>query len=157
MKLLDCHAQVVKLSDAVQPLPRQTTAFVHGVPHSFIKVGEEKAKPTEGQLRFEDGAYFIGKVRSSRYERQSFDHVSDYDWRAFALHKLPSSRGCFLCIRHASAAGLDKLIGWPRLYAESEASLRRAHFGSAQIEDSIAAPCKSKKAAPCITLSLRDP
>ncbi len=52
----------MKLSDAVQPLPRQTTAFVHGVPHSFIKVGEEKAQPAEGKLRFENGAYFIGKV-----------------------------------------------------------------------------------------------
>ena len=56
--------QIVKLSDAVQPMPRQTTAFVHGVPHSFIKVGEEKAKSTgEGEKpRFERGAYFIGKV-----------------------------------------------------------------------------------------------
>lgn len=55
---------MVKLSDAVQPLPRQTTAFVHGVPHSFIKVGEEKAQPAEGKLRFENGAYFIGKART---------------------------------------------------------------------------------------------
>lgn len=53
----------MKLSDAVQPLPRQTTAFVHGVPHSFIKVGEDKAQPAgSGEKRFEGGAYFIGKV-----------------------------------------------------------------------------------------------
>jgi digalactosyldiacylglycerol synthase len=58
--------QVVKLSDAVQPLPRQTTEFVHGVPHSFLEVGDQKAKqPEDGQPRFSKGAYFIGKVSFS--------------------------------------------------------------------------------------------
>ena len=53
----------MKLSDAVQELPRSVTEFVHGVPDSFLKVGEAKAKaPEGGEPRFSKGAYFIGKV-----------------------------------------------------------------------------------------------
>ena len=53
----------MKLSDAVQALPKQVTAFVHGVPHAFIKVGEAKSKAAkDGQQGFDQGAYFIGKV-----------------------------------------------------------------------------------------------
>ena len=60
-----CARQVVKLSDAVQQLPRSVTEFVHGVPESFLAVGEAKARPpAEGQRRFSKGAYFIGKVCS---------------------------------------------------------------------------------------------
>ena len=55
--------QVVKLSDAVQPLPRQTTQFVHGVPDSFLAVGERKSHPGQGgRPRFSRGAYFMGKA-----------------------------------------------------------------------------------------------
>ena len=55
---------MVKLSDAVQQLPRQSTQFVHGVPEAFLEVGAAKAAPPtsrEGR-RFGRGAYFIGKV-----------------------------------------------------------------------------------------------
>lgn len=46
-----CH-KVVKLSDAVQPLPKQTTEFVHGVAESFLDVGQKKAQPApEGGKR----------------------------------------------------------------------------------------------------------
>ncbi len=56
-------SQVVKLSDAVQPLPRQTTQFIHGVPQQFLAVGDKKSEPpAEGQERFSRGAYFMGKA-----------------------------------------------------------------------------------------------
>ena len=38
-----CHS-VVKLSDAVQPLPRESTCFVHGVSPRFLAIGEERAR-----------------------------------------------------------------------------------------------------------------
>ena len=37
--------KVVKLSDAVQPLPKQTTEFVHGVAESFLEVWRKNADP----------------------------------------------------------------------------------------------------------------
>ena len=53
----------VKLSDAVQQLPRQSTQFIHGVPQQFLAVGDKKSEaPAEGQERFSRGAYFMGKA-----------------------------------------------------------------------------------------------
>ncbi len=58
---IHCH-KVIKLSDAVQDLPRQTTEFVHGVADSFLSVGEKKSVVrSDGAPRFSKGAYFLGK------------------------------------------------------------------------------------------------
>lgn len=57
-----CH-KVVKLSGAVQPLPKEHTEFVHGVSPSFLEVGMNRRTPKPGtDKRFSDGFYFIGKV-----------------------------------------------------------------------------------------------
>ena len=61
---------MVKLSDAVQQLPRQTTEFVHGVPNQFLDVGEKKAQqPDSEESRFGRGAYFMGKAVWAKVRR----------------------------------------------------------------------------------------
>lgn len=74
---IHCH-KVVKLSDAVQDLPRQTTEFVHGVAESFLKVGEKKAKASrDGAPRFSKGAYFLGKCVWAKGYTELIDLLSE--------------------------------------------------------------------------------
>ena len=76
-----CH-KVVKLSDAVQQLPRAQTCFVHGVSPRFLSIGEQRAQRFHAQQtrdtqppgaeqageagqeegEKDKGVYFIGKV-----------------------------------------------------------------------------------------------
>jgi len=56
-------AQIIKLSDAVQPLPREATQYVHGAPGCFLEVGDEASEPEpDGKPRFSKGAYTLGKM-----------------------------------------------------------------------------------------------
>ncbi len=57
--------QVIKLSDAVQPLPREVTCCVHGAAPGFVDAGAAKARAPEGEAggkRFSKGAYCLAKV-----------------------------------------------------------------------------------------------
>jgi digalactosyldiacylglycerol synthase len=74
---IHCH-KVVKLSDAVQDLPRQTTEFVHGVAESFLRVGEKKAMTKkDGSPRFSKGAYFLGKCVWAKGYTELIDLLSE--------------------------------------------------------------------------------
>lgn len=44
--------QVIKLSDAVQHLPREQTLFVHGVPPRFLSVGDRMAATAKQVIVF---------------------------------------------------------------------------------------------------------
>ena len=65
MKLIcpQCPMQVIKLSDAVQPLPREVTCCVHGAAPGFVTAGAAKTHAPDGSgRRFSKGAYCLAKV-----------------------------------------------------------------------------------------------
>lgn len=78
---IHCH-KVIKLSDAVQPLPRQETMFVHGVSPTFLTVGEKKAQAASaGEARFSKGAYFLGKVVWAKGYTELLDRLKEHNER----------------------------------------------------------------------------
>ncbi|KAK9845807.1 hypothetical protein WJX81_002889 [Elliptochloris bilobata] len=59
---IHCH-KVIKLSDAVQSLPREVTCCVHGAAPGFVTAGAGKTHaPEGGGRRFSKGAYCLAKV-----------------------------------------------------------------------------------------------
>mmetsp|Transcript_12635 Transcript_12635/g.23982 ORF Transcript_12635/g.23982 Transcript_12635/m.23982 type:complete len:514 (+) Transcript_12635:137-1678(+) len=76
MVALHCH-KVIKLSDAVQPLPKQVTCFVHGVGERFLEVGDLAARGGGGA--FTKGAYFIGKAVWGKGFHELLDLAYHYD------------------------------------------------------------------------------
>mmetsp|Transcript_8747 Transcript_8747/g.18658 ORF Transcript_8747/g.18658 Transcript_8747/m.18658 type:complete len:829 (+) Transcript_8747:101-2587(+) len=76
---IHCH-KVIKLSDAVQPLPRQETMFVHGVSPSFLQVGQQKAEAAlEGvQDPWGKGVYFLGKVLWAKGYTELLDRMKEH-------------------------------------------------------------------------------
>ncbi|KAG2452291.1 hypothetical protein HYH02_003315 [Chlamydomonas schloesseri] len=76
-----CH-KVIKLSDAVQPLPRQETMFVHGVSPSFLQVGQTKAElAASGDKPFSKDAYFLGKVLWAKGYTELLDRLNEHTQR----------------------------------------------------------------------------
>jgi digalactosyldiacylglycerol synthase len=71
--------KVVKLSDAVQNLPRQETCFVHGVSHTFLGVGEARSNPdVEARPVFTKGIYFLGKALWAKGFAELLDRFSEH-------------------------------------------------------------------------------
>eukprot|EP00958_Prasinococcus_capsulatus_P022585 scaffold3187_cov361-Prasinococcus_capsulatus_cf.AAC.3 len=79
-----CH-KVIKLSDAVQSLPRQQTCNVHGVAPHFLEIGDSFSKrlhdpaadstSTPAQ-EFEKDAYFIGKCLWAKGYKELLDMMT---------------------------------------------------------------------------------
>mmetsp|Transcript_38835 Transcript_38835/g.97568 ORF Transcript_38835/g.97568 Transcript_38835/m.97568 type:complete len:899 (-) Transcript_38835:276-2972(-) len=73
-----CH-KVVKLSGAVQSLPKEHTEFVHGVSPAFLDVGVSRREPLPGSdKRFSQGFYFIGKVVWAKGYTELLDMVKHH-------------------------------------------------------------------------------
>jgi len=108
---IHCH-KVIKLSDAVQPLPRQETMFVHGVSPTFLTVGQAKAAAAqEGGKPFQKGAYFLGKVLWAKGYTELLDRLNEH------------------AARTGEAVEVDVYGTGPDLHAvEEEAGRRRLHL-----------------------------
>lgn len=118
---MPCALQIIKLSDAVQPLPRQATQFVHGAPGSFLAIGDLKALAPEGAIGFSThGApcnremLAIAEVAADegcvwRYERgwccvPRRVAQSEYHWRScfVATRRVRAAGGCMTALRVTS-------------------------------------------------------
>ncbi|GBF99513.1 digalactosyldiacylglycerol synthase chloroplastic, partial [Raphidocelis subcapitata] len=112
---IHCH-KVIKLSDAVQRLPRQVTCNVHGVGSNFLSIGRarrEAAAEEYGGRRFSKGAYFIGKAVWGKGYKELIDLM--------AAHQAARSA--------AAEADVDAASAAEGLSAAEAAAIARAHSG----------------------------
>jgi digalactosyldiacylglycerol synthase len=63
----------IKLSDAVQKLPREQVCFVHGVADGFLNVGR-----CGKEIHFTKGAYFIGKALWAKGFEELLDRMQEH-------------------------------------------------------------------------------
>lgn len=96
-----CH-KVIKLSGAVQRMPREVTEFVHGVSPAFLEVGDRKARqaasaaspsaPSPADVGttpggdpapsvFSRGAYFIGKAVWAKGYTELLERLAEHKAR----------------------------------------------------------------------------
>lgn len=65
--------KVIKLSGAVQKLPREQVCFVHGVSDSFLHIGRKKQN-----IIFNKGAYFLGKALWAKGFEELLDRMEEH-------------------------------------------------------------------------------
>lgn len=123
-----CH-KVIKLSDAVQDLPRQCTQFVHGVSPQFLEVGVAKAEAararraeqaapaagdaavaetgsgSDGGALWPRGAYFLGKVVWAKGYTELLELLQQHKQAGHALEPINvygagADKGVRHCLSH---------------------------------------------------------
>lgn len=105
--------KVIKLSNAVQELPRQETCFVHGVSHSFL---HQRTEGSASAVPFNKGAYFIGKALWAKGFAELLDRMEEHRKRHERLGEEKPEH---------SGRGVDVYGSGPQLKAIKKESHRR--------------------------------
>lgn len=122
-----CH-KVVKLSDAVQPLPKQTTEFVHGVAESFLDVGRKKAQAAEGdEARWARRGGGCARWCCARDSALLFLTAARNGLEEAALQTPPSCRLLLPGCRFSKGAYFIGKVVWAKGYTELLELLSKHH------------------------------
>lgn len=69
--------KVIKLSAAVQKLPREEVCFVHGVSEGFLRIGKSVKS---GEVEFDKTAYFLGKALWAKGFEELLDKMEAHEY-----------------------------------------------------------------------------